>query len=75
MPICIKHKVNYDSEECPECKKIREGISLHYESNDPVHKSEYMLDRIERLKFYTNKLNELNAEITKTLDNFKKGKK
>lgn len=60
MLICMKHKIEYTS-ECPECKKIREGISLRYTSTNPEHISDYMLNQV-------NKLNSFTAEIKKVSD-------
>jgi ABC-type Zn uptake system ZnuABC Zn-binding protein ZnuA len=54
MITCIKHRINYEHGECPSCKRLREGISVSYSSNDPVHTS----------KYYTN-LEEINKQVEK----------
>lgn len=63
MITCFKHKIDYVGDECPRCK----FPELYYSSDNPVHKSDFMLGEINQLNALTNKLKDINNRLKKLL--------
>jgi len=64
---CFKHKISYETGECPNCIKAKQGVTLNVVILHPVHKSNYIQDSIDKVKEQTDKLDALNEKLKRLL--------
>jgi len=65
MITCLKHKINYEHGECPVCKRVRTAIT--YSTNNPLHTSKFIMDKVAELNKITAKLKVINERVKELL--------
>lgn len=59
---CILHNIQFKN-VCPECEALKQIVSIHTTSDNPIHESDYIQD----LNYHVEKLKELNIKLNKLL--------
>lgn len=67
MITCMKHNIHFVDNECPRCKELRLGITMSYNSNNPEHRSKFIMNNVRELNKLTEKLKEINNKLEKLL--------